>query len=277
MKTIVTMTSWLKRIDMVGEFIYIFMTSQTVKPDVFYLWLSEDEFPNKWYDLPKDLLVIAKYFGISIIFCPGNDYVFKRWNVYPKHYNDLVISVDEDQFYDVDLIKDAIEYHYPPNTSYNIFSEITVDFQYTKAGLFYNKVPAKSGIPSLKTNCNGNHIFPPGTFPIECFQPDNIAKRRIVCKRCDESYFLPWIKYIEGKTTYLNKKSKLGMLHEDENTSMHNNMVKTYMGERIRDIQLYFVLRCWPKLMTKWRTLFPEMNTSKWDCLTDEELITILA
>ena len=104
MKTIVTMTSWKQRINMVSEFIYIFLTSQTIKPDIFYLWLSADEFPSQFAELPRELLLVSKHLGVTIKFCPGNDYVFKRWNVYPEHYNDLVISVDEDQFYDVDLI-----------------------------------------------------------------------------------------------------------------------------------------------------------------------------
>jgi hypothetical protein len=277
MKTVVTMTSWKKRISMVGEFIYIFMQSQTMKPDIFYLWLSMDEFPHQFAELPKNLLAVAKTCGVIIKFCPGNDYVFKRWNVYPTHYNDLVISVDEDQFYDVDLIKDAVQCTYLSNTSYNIFSEITVDFMYSKPGLRYDKVLASSGQPSIKTNCNGNHIFPPRTFPIECMHPDNLTLRRQYCKRCDESYMLPWIKYINGKTTYINKKSKLGLLYEDENTSMHNNLAQTYMGERLRDIQLYFVLRKWPKLMDVWRDVFPDMNTAQWDKIPDDQIMAILS
>lgn len=276
MKTIVTMTSWKQRINMVSEFIYIFLTSQTIKPDIFYLWLSADEFPSQFAELPRELLLVSKHLGVTIKFCPGNDYVFKRWNVYPEHYNDLVISVDEDQFYDVDLIRDAMNCSFQPNTSYNIFSEITVDFQYSTPGLYYKKTPALSGVPSIKTNCNGTHIYPPATFPIECMSPNNVALRRKVCKRCDESYFLPWIKYIDGKTTYINKKSKLGLIYEDENTSMHSNLTKTYMGERIRDIQLYFVLRKWPKLMEKWRHIFPEMNTATWDAIPDDEIMRVL-
>ena len=41
------MTSWTKRINCVARSIYYFMKTQTVKPDLFYLWLAEEEFPNK--------------------------------------------------------------------------------------------------------------------------------------------------------------------------------------------------------------------------------------
>ena len=45
------MTSWTKRINCVARSIYYFMKTQTVKPDLFYLWLAEEEFPNKEKDL----------------------------------------------------------------------------------------------------------------------------------------------------------------------------------------------------------------------------------
>ena len=61
MQTIVTMTSWSGRIEHVGSSIFRFFKTQTKLPDIFYLWLSEEEFPNKENDLPKDLLLTINF------------------------------------------------------------------------------------------------------------------------------------------------------------------------------------------------------------------------
>ena len=96
MKIVITMTSWTKRIQYVAKTIYYFLKTQTVKPDMFYLWLAEDEFPNKEKDLPEDLLTICSVFNVQIKWTKYNEYAFKRWYVYPKHNDDLVISIDDD-------------------------------------------------------------------------------------------------------------------------------------------------------------------------------------
>lgn len=276
MKTVITMTSWTKRIQFVAKAIYRFLQEQTVKPDLFYLWLSEDEFPNLEKDLPYELLLVCEEFNVQIKWTKDNEYCFKRLYVYPQHYEDLVIIIDEDQIYDKDLIKDAKNKIYQNNVSYNIFSEITLTFNYDKPGLFYNKIKVNNDTPSIYVNCNGNHIYPPRTFPLESMTPENIELRKRICKKCDESWLLPWLKYNDSKITYLNKKSKLGLIKEDSTTAMNTMLSKQYNGERKRDIQLYLVLRSIPKLMKKWKEIYPNMNTLEWDKKSTEEILDIL-
>lgn len=276
MKTVITMTSWIKRIQYVGKSIYNFLKTQTVKPDIFYLWLAEEEFPNKEKDLPEDLILICKAFNIQIKWIKDNEYCFKRLYVYPEHYEDLVIIIDEDQIYDKDLIKDAKNKISDDNVSYNIFSKITLNFEYDGTDINYKKILVKDNIPSIYVNCNGCHIYPPKTFPLEAMTPENIKIRKKICKECDESWLLPWIKYNNGKITFINTKSQLGLIKEDHNTAMHTKMTKTVNGYRKRDIELYFVLRTFPKLMDKWKKLYPKMNTDKWDKKTDEEILKLL-
>ena len=57
MSTVITMTSWKQRIASVGQCIWMFYKVQCKKPDVFYLILSEAEFPNKERDLPRNLRI----------------------------------------------------------------------------------------------------------------------------------------------------------------------------------------------------------------------------
>lgn len=270
------MTSWTKRIQYVAKAIFRFMKTQTVKPDIFYLWLAEEEFPHKEKDLPSELLIVCEAFNIQLKWTKDNEYAFKRYHVYPMHYDDLVIVIDEDQIYDKDLIKDAKEKHYDSNTSYNIFSGITLNIEYDGSGIGYKRIKMNSDKPSLFGNLNGCHIYPPKTFPLEAITPENEKIRKIICKKCDESWILPWIKFIDGKTTYLNTKSKVNLIPEDKSTAMHTSFTKVINGARKRDIQLYFVLRTFPKLMEKWKKLYPKMNTKKWDVMTDYEIMKLL-
>ena len=56
MKTVVTLTSWKNRIKYLYNFLYIFYKTQKELPDIFYVWLSTEEFPNKEKDLDEKLV-----------------------------------------------------------------------------------------------------------------------------------------------------------------------------------------------------------------------------
>jgi hypothetical protein len=107
MKTVVTLTSWKNRIKYLHDFLFVFFKTQLEKPDIFYIWLSIDEFPNKEKDLDDKLVKFISDHNINLMWLNGNDTVFKRWNVFPKHLNDIVISIDDDRVYPFDLISDA--------------------------------------------------------------------------------------------------------------------------------------------------------------------------
>ena len=87
------MTSWKGRIKFVGRAIFYFLSKQTIKPDLFYLWLSEEEFPKKEKELPEDLLLICNQFKIKIQWIKQNEFCFKRWYIYPKHWEDFVPQI----------------------------------------------------------------------------------------------------------------------------------------------------------------------------------------
>ena len=55
MLIVVCMTSWIKRINNVKPVVENVMKN-TVQPDRLYLNLSVEEFPNKEFDLPKNLV-----------------------------------------------------------------------------------------------------------------------------------------------------------------------------------------------------------------------------
>ena len=105
MKIVLTMTSWVKRINHVAKSIYRFLQTQTIKPDYCYLWLAEEEFPNRENDLPHELLLVCEALNVRICWTKYNEYAFKRWYVYPKHNDDLVISIDDDNAISIFFLK----------------------------------------------------------------------------------------------------------------------------------------------------------------------------
>lgn len=170
MKTVVTMTSWKARIDTVHIAIRAFMKYQTIKPDIFYLWLSDEEFPD--HILPLKLTQIIDAYDVKLKWLTGNEYAFKRWHVYPEHYEDLVISIDDDRYYPKDTVEYAqnfIKDH--PNDICNIFfHQCGYDIAY---GIWMN------------TQC----IIPPGVFPLKALE----AHEKFKTCHSDEAIIFPFI------------------------------------------------------------------------------------
>jgi hypothetical protein len=112
-KIIVSMTSWLKRIDNC-KMVIESLLNQEMKADFIELNLSLEEFPNKEMDLPQDLIeLIYENNPLEINWVEGNDGVFKKIiptlkKFYGKEY--YLLSVDDDWLYRSDYIKLMVEY-----------------------------------------------------------------------------------------------------------------------------------------------------------------------
>lgn len=192
MKTVITMTSWTKRIQYVGKAIYRFLKTQTIKPDIFYLWLAEEEFPKKEKDLPDDLLIICSAFNIQIKWTKDNEYCFKRWYVFPEHNDDMVISIDDDMFYDPKTIETVLNV-YKANPIPAIIhyhgggGEIIIknDIEYFITNIYKG--------PSSKNYFIGQCAFTPHSFPLNSLTEDAIKIRKNICPKCDESWMHPFI------------------------------------------------------------------------------------
>lgn len=100
---IVSLTSFPDRI----PFIYKTISSllnQTLKPDMVILWLAKEQFPQLENELPAELLELKKY-GLTIKWC-NNIRSYKKLVPAIKEYpNDIIITVDDDIYYDKTLIE----------------------------------------------------------------------------------------------------------------------------------------------------------------------------
>ena len=105
-KIIVTLTSWIKRINNVIPVLEC-ITHQTIRPNTILLNLCTEDFPNMEEDLPEDLLKFINDNDIKVFWFIEN---YKSWK---KHLhaldiaddNSLIICIDDDHYYQSDFIE----------------------------------------------------------------------------------------------------------------------------------------------------------------------------
>lgn len=91
---IISLTSWKKRINTVSYTIYSLL-KKCPGFDIV-LTLSEDEFPDKEKELPRDLLDLAKNGFVEILWVKENTYTFKKMLPTMKKYpNKAIITADD--------------------------------------------------------------------------------------------------------------------------------------------------------------------------------------
>lgn len=105
---IVTLTSFPARIDEIWISLECILR-QTFKPDLIYLWLSKDQFLGK--TLPKSLTDLEKR-GLTIKFCDDDLKSHKKYFYTMQLHRDAnIITVDDDLYYDKNLLKNVVEIH----------------------------------------------------------------------------------------------------------------------------------------------------------------------
>lgn len=108
-RIIVSMTSYPKRISCVAKSVETLM-DQTVKADEIILWLAKEQFPNGMDSLPKDILALQKR-GLSIKWCNDLRSHKKYYFAMKEFPEDIIVTVDDDLYYDKDMIERLYESH----------------------------------------------------------------------------------------------------------------------------------------------------------------------
>ena len=106
-RTVISLTSFPKRINNVWIVIECLLR-QTISPDMIVLWLSIEQFPNQYDDLPANLKNIQSDI-VKIRFVEGDIRSHKKYYYAFKEYpNDYVITVDDDIFYPSYMIEELL-------------------------------------------------------------------------------------------------------------------------------------------------------------------------
>lgn len=284
-KTVVTMTSWTKRIELCSVLINMFFKTQTVLPDLFYLWLSKEEFTDIT-ELPLELQKLYKERKVIIKFLDGNEKCYKRWHVYPDHYNDIVVSLDDDTLYPKTLIE-SVNFHYKYmnnkcvyNIFYNLCGRLTKDHMNgikVDYAAFQTEVPME--VPGKNKLMNGQCVFMPKTFPLETLSPEITSIRKNICPLDEETWYTVWL-YCKYNTNigalpfnYITDCINYGTGQEANFYTLgHNTSINDITT---RDMQLYIILRSFPELYSKWLTLYPWYNDDALNKYNINELVRL--
>jgi len=100
---IVSLTSFPTRIPSLHKTISSLM-HQTLKPDKIVLWLAKEQFPNGENNLTAELLNLKQY-GLTIKWCKDIRSYKKLIPALKEFPNDIIITVDDDIYYDEKLIE----------------------------------------------------------------------------------------------------------------------------------------------------------------------------
>ena len=263
MKIVITMTSWSKRIQFTARAIYRFLKTQIVKPDLFYLWLAEEEFPNKEANLPENLFAICEAFNVQIKWTKDNEYCFKRWYVFPEHNDDMVISIDDDMFYDPRMIAAVLgEYKRNPIPCV-IHYRGCGGLVEIRDGIKYTITPnlVKS---SVRNYFIGQCAFTPHSFPLETLEPKIVELRKKICPKCDESFLHPYliknnipIVFIVGLRDVEDEEMQGVAIRNDLHFDLVNINGKEY---KKADLYKLKVLQTIPELQESWKREFPNYD-----------------
>lgn len=218
---IVSLTSYPKRISTVHITIRSIL-AQSVKASKVVLWLTEDEFPKKEEELPKELLQL-KQEGLIISWCgdlKSYNKLIPSLQVYPDA---VIITADDDIIYDRDWLKLLIEsYVSNPDCihchrSDKIAIENGVVLPYIK---WLNHDSLKNTVPSYLLMVTGVAGV---LYPAHCFNANvfNFKKMTELCPNNDDVWFwgnallngikIHMISGAQKNPTYIEGTQEIGM------------------------------------------------------------------
>ena len=183
----ISLTSFPQRIPFVYYTILSLM-NQTEKVNGIYLYLAEEQFPNKENDLPQKLLHLTTV-GLTIKWTSDTRSYKKLLPILETNWNDVIITCDDDVFYPRDWLKYLlISYKAHPNEIHSsmitrlckkndCFDELAEEFipDDTNRSSFFNKVLGAGGV-----------LYPPDSLNKEVL---NIEAAQKLAPTSDDIWF----------------------------------------------------------------------------------------
>jgi len=170
--------------------------NQNMKPDLIFLCLTKEEVKDE-SELPQSVLELKKY-GLQIYFADDNLKPHNKYFYAMKcFHNSLIITVDDDNMYDKNLITGLYRsfLKYPSAVSARRVHKINKDeknntLPYNK--WFYEYKTKNTPSFDLFATGVGGVLYPPGLLPSETF---NIDKIKELSLNNDDI----WLKFMEIK------------------------------------------------------------------------------
>lgn len=193
LKIIASLTTHPKRIDTVWITINSII-NQSLQPDSVILWLAEEQFPNKYEDLPFSLLQLQNR-GLKIKFCDDLKSHKKYYYSLQEYPNELVALFDDDMFYPRDTIELLYKLHRNnPHDICVITTQLIVPTIYTNPSNWKNP-----NVNQIIKHCNKAQIFSgSGTLLKSNMLDEKVFDKEAIKKICPYADDL-WLTFMARK------------------------------------------------------------------------------
>jgi len=261
-RIVVSMTSYPFRITNVNKSIFFLLNKQTLKPDEIHLFLCEEEFKNKEYDLPQELLLTLEKKDFILHWVKKNTYVHKRHEIFKTTSdNDCVFLIDDDVKYNDDLLKITMEKHQEFPDSIICYNNYDLH-KYFKKRIMYVYSDLGPGPHINKVRWLGQSMIPSVLYPKEVLSSENQKIRNECSPISDECWFQPWVVYKDISLYYLNFGWGTEInpkIKKDEGVCVYTRK-KDKNGYTFRENWLNNVLNAYPQILKKYHDLFGYKN-----------------
>lgn len=264
-------TTWRKRDKFLPKMLES-LKKQTLRPNRIVLWLSEDEYDR--FDLPKHITkCLDDGLLTDIMWVKRNTYCHKRYECF-RVFNDCYnIFMDDDMIYTNDAVEKLVNAAENHKDCVIVSGSCSVDYDGFKI--------KKDNIirePSYKNAFMGGYnCFPPRIMPEEIF--DNIEKRDIYVKKCDESWLRPILIKHNIKTYAIENYSSnvINSIEESKGVSVWNENRKIIDGVMREKERCFFnsikingvsneCISIWPKIsINQYKLTMPQDIIKKRD------------
>lgn len=201
-KIIISLTTFPARINMVYKTISTLL-EQTEKPDEVVLWLADEQFPNR--ELPSNLTRLQEY-GLTIKWCNDIKSYKKLIPSLREYSDDIIITVDDDYYYDKNLVKSLLEEHkkYPKciigGRAMILKPDKNWQFKLKRRSYVYDG----SYLPSYLNPFIGfaGVLYPPNSLHKDVLDESKFMK---IIPTNDDAWF--WINAVKNKTKFIPCKN----------------------------------------------------------------------
>lgn len=237
-KVIVSLTSFPARIGKVWMVVET-MFRQTCKPDKIILWLSRVQFPTE--DSIPEMLLNQKKRGLEICLVDEDIRSHKKYYYTMQKYpDDIIITVDDDIFYRLDLIEKLYD-KYMENRS-SIICAYAYKILYDKS----NRIkPYRTWQPALDSDSvdvffgsGGGTLFPPNSLYKDVL---DIKLATSLCPLADDIW-LNAMAFLKGTTIIkvFDSNLILPILNKKSNSLSSENLWQDKNDIQIRDVIDYY-------------------------------------
>lgn len=245
---IVSLTTFPGRINCVHKAIETLL-NQTMKPDQVILWLAREQFPRGKRDLPKSLLRLRRR-GLSIQWCDDLKSHKKYYEVMKRYPEDLIITVDDDLYYDSTLIENLYRAHIQHPDCVCAVRCHLLRFDSTGNPLPYKRWKREQSeyvnvpLMGLVSTSGAGTLYPP-----HCMS-DHLFDRQIICSAClnADDLWLKTMQILQGtKTVQIAPNRPLRYVEGSQQDALwHANVDGSGNDVQLAELQKLYG-NCWSK------------------------------